>query len=58
MGTKRRVSRTEIGARVDSAWCWSMVDNTYVLRCVCGVSRLSLTSSIVMNGSFVSIKST
>ncbi len=24
MGTKRRVSRTEIGARVDSAWCWSM----------------------------------
>ena len=45
-------------ACVDSAWCWSMVDNTYVLRCVCGVSRLSLTSSIVMNGSFVSIGST
>jgi hypothetical protein len=58
MGTKRRVSRTEIGARVDSAGAGRWVDNTCVLRCVCGVSRLSLTSSIVMNGSFVSIEST
>ena len=50
MGTKRRVSRTEIVARVDSAGAGRWVDNTCVLRCVCGVSRLSLTSSIVMNG--------